>query len=310
MKTLLRKILIGDTPIREYATITIHDIIQESVYLEMNDTIIEISRNQFVLCLDPLVFGIWIENEKTIPALINKKQCKLFFEDSGSFKTRTAVARLELMSYIQEQTGTFFLLKLTDCTIHSLDRIRNYLLFSRYYKKPGFSFKKFKSFVTAYSYPRKVRLISFRSEDHYNIFPMDLVGELKDQHRMVFGLRHTNRTLSKIISEKKLVACEMPFTQKDIIYKLGSHHSTSPPLPESLPFHVTESKSFGFYIPEWAWSYKEIQILKNISLGSHMLLWGEIINETTLATAGHSLYHIHFLHYLHQMKKGIQYPLV
>ena len=302
--------MIGNIPIREYATITIPHDIQEQVYLEINDKKLEVTKNQWVLCLEPLIFGIWIEDELVKHDLFNKKKCKIIFEDSNSLKTKTAIANLELKETIEEPNGVLFLLTLKTSRIYSLNFIRAQFLFRRYYKKAGFSFEKFKSFVTAYSYPRKVSLISFKSEDHYNIFPMDLVGELKNPNRMVFGLRHTNRTLSRIITTEKLIASEIPFTQKDSIYKLGSHHSVNPPLPKDLPFHVSESNVFGFYIPEWACSYKEIRILKTINLGSHMLLWGELINETILSSPISSLYHIHFLHYLHQQKKGIQYPLV
>ena len=310
MKALIRKILVGDVPIREYATIALPDEIQEQVYLEINGHSLEVTKNQWVFCLEPLVFGLWIEDETIKNSLLNKKKCRLVFYDSSIFKSKTAIADLELKESIVEQNGVLFLFALKTSRVCSLNFIKTQLLFKRYYKKPGLSFEKFKSFVTAYSYPRKVRIISFRSDDHYNIFPMDLVGELRNVNRMAFGLRHTNRTLSKIIESKKIVACEIPFTQKETIYKLGSHHSTAPPSPNELPFKVSGSKNFGFYIPEWAWSYKEIEILQTINLGSHMLMWGKIINETTLAAPVSSLYHIHFLHYLHQKKKGIQYPLV
>ena len=47
-----------------------------------------------------------------------------------------------------------------------------------------------------------------------------------------------------------------------------------------------------------------------MNLGSHMLLWGEEINEKNLGESTGHLYHIHFLHYLHQKTKEQTYPLV
>ena len=41
-----------------------------------------------------------------------------------------------------------------------------------------------------------------------------------------------------------------------------------------------------------------------MNLGSHMLLWGEEINEKYLSEPHGHLFHIHFLHYLHQSKEG------
>jgi hypothetical protein len=116
--------------------------------------------------------------------------------------------------------------------------------------------------------------------------------------------------LAKIIEAKKIVVSEVPYIYKSTIYELGKHHSGSPPSPESLPFKIKQTENFGFLIPEWAYSYKEIQILKTKDLGSHMLLWGEIVHEKTLRQSSGNLYHIHFLLYYHQKLKRLDYPLV
>lgn len=103
---------------------------------------------------------------------------------------------------------------------------------------------------------------------------------------------------------------EVPFIYKDVIYKLGKHHGSSPPSLESLPFETKCSESFRFPVPDWADSYKEIKILKTINLGTHMLLWGEIKNEKELKESTGNLYHIHFFQYYHQKLKRMGYPLV
>ena len=115
------------------------------------------------------------------------------------------------------------LLKLKSSKIYHANWITTHLLYSRYYKKPSLSFDKLKSFVAAYSYPRKVRIISFKEDDYFNIFPMDLVGDISQNNYYVFGLRHTNITLSKIIETKEIVVSEVPFEYKDTIYSLGKH---------------------------------------------------------------------------------------
>src|SRR4029077_16258381 len=114
------------------------------------------------------------------------------------------------------------------------------------------------------------------------IFPMDLLGTIPGCNKHVFGLRHTNVALPKIIETGKMVVSEVPCEYKDIIYKLGSHHSVAPPSLDMLPFNVLTTEKFGFYIPEWAENYKEVQITRTINLGSHMLLWGEWEKENKL----------------------------
>ncbi|MDB5221362.1 MAG: hypothetical protein JWN83_29 [Chitinophagaceae bacterium] len=311
MKSLLKKILFGDTAVTEYSTITIAGDIKEKAYLQTACQAIDISTVHWLLCLEPIVIGIWLQNPEEIKALNTSTRLKIIFTDSaGVNKNTTAVLELHLFNSIEENNGTLFLLKLTKCKLHHLNFIKTRLLFSRYYKKPGLSFKKFKSLVAGYSYPRKVRIVSFKEESYYNIFPMDLVGDISHVNRFVFGLRHTNIALSKIIAAGKLVISEISYEHKNIIYQLGKHHGASPPLIGDLPFKVRQTKTYGFYIPEFPDSYKEIKILKTLNLGSHMLMWGEVINEEVLKPLLPGLYHIHFLQYLHQQAKGFNYPLV
>jgi len=316
MKGILRKLLFGNMPVREYSTVTIAGDIKETVFLKTKKNTIDISTSHWLLCLDPVVFGVWINDNKLLADINENKECKIFFGSSINTRDekieREAVAILELSRFdkIEEKNGTFFLWKLEKNSIHHVGLIKALLIFHRYYKKPGISFKKLKSFASAYSYPRRVRIISVRQGTYYNIFPMDLLGEISGSKRFVFGLRHTNIALSKIIETGKIVVSEVSFEHKETIYQLGNHHSVSPPSLDSLPFKVKQSDNFGFYIPEWAERYNEIKIERTINLGSHMLLWGQSVNEKTLKPSAGHLFHIHFLHYLYQQRKGYAYPLV
>jgi len=314
MKALIRKILFGDIIINEYSKVTVPGDIQEKVYLETNGSIVDISQNHWLLCIEPVIFGVWIENDKSIP-LTKKGKYKIYFNNSANEikdvkKKSVAILALVFFDFIKEKNGTLLLLKVQKSKIYHLNFIKIYLLFSRYYKKNGLTFSKFKTFVAAYSYPRQIRIVSFRRDDYYNIFPMDLLGNIEKGNRCVFGLRHTNLSLDGIMETKRLAVSEVPFRYKDLIYQLGKHHSSSPPPLSSLPFKLVKSKNFEFYIPDWAENYKEIKILKTLNLGSHMLLWGEAREKNIINKQDNHLFLIHFLHYLRQKKNGIAYPLV
>ncbi|HEY4935183.1 MAG TPA: hypothetical protein VII44_01310, partial [Puia sp.] len=274
MMKFLRNILFGDIPVREYSTVTIRGGIIERVYLEAGGKRNDISDTHWLLCLDPVVFGIWFaKNENTISFEENPPY-RMYFKDAEGDAAIVAVLNLDFFDKIEEPDGTLMLLKLTETKIHHISFIKTYLLFYRYYKKPEQDFYKLKSYSAAYSYPRRVRLISFKEGAWYNIFPMDLVGDIPLSRRYVFGLRHSNVTLARIIETKKLAVSEVPYEYKDIIYQLGKHHRE--PLSGTLPpFGLIQSETFDFPIPIWANSYKEIRIVNTMNLGSHMLLWGE-----------------------------------
>jgi hypothetical protein len=114
----------------------------------------------------------------------------------------------------------------------------------------------------------------------------------------------------RIKQDKKLAVSEVPFMYKEEIYKLGKHHSAAPPSLDQLLFMTSPSRQFGFPIPEYGWKYNEIRIIRTINLGSHMLLWGESQHEEIIRESASSLYHIHFLLYLFQKRKGQSYRLV
>jgi flavin reductase (DIM6/NTAB) family NADH-FMN oxidoreductase RutF len=303
MKRLFRKLLMGDTAFSEYSKVTVADAIPEKVYLEVAGKRLDVSGLQWVLCIEPIMFGVWIEKKED--AVFHTKATEYFLHVGNT----EAIVKLSLFTSIQEEKGTLLVLELKKSNIHQFPFIKTWLLFFRYYKKDGLTFNRFKSFVSAYSYPRRVRLVSFRQNDYYNIFPMDLTGDISHTNRYVFGLRHTNIALPKIMETKKLVISEVSYKHKDIIYQLGKHHSSSPPAIDTLAFNIQTSKNFEFYIPGWVERYTEIRILQTVNMGSHMLLWGEVVATHTLTDPADHLFIVHFLHFLHQKNKGVPYKL-
>jgi hypothetical protein len=309
MKGLIRNILFGDTPVSEYCTITVEGEIREKVYFITEKDSRDVSQMHWLLCLNPIVFGIWYNRSKGLIPPGKDSFCELRFTD-GSDKSQTlALADLVVRDSIEAADGKLVLVELRKTSIHHVSFIKSLLLYYKYYKKPEQNYDKLKAYSTAYSFPRRVRVVSFREGDWFNIFPMDLVGDIPSGKNYVFGLRHSNVTLNRIIEKGKICVSEVPYDYKKVIYQLGKHHKEA--LSEGgLSFKINTSEAFGFPIPEWACRYKEIRILKNMNLGSHMLLWGEEFNEKYIRESKGHLYHIHFLHYLHLKEKGLQYPLV
>jgi hypothetical protein len=302
MKQLIRKILMSDVPIREYATVTVDKGITEHVYLEQDGVRTDISARQWLLCLNPVTFGVWMPGR-----VAERSRFVIHFDDSIRNAKTVARLSLELTGQIENTDGTLLLLKLKRAVTSHLNFISTQLLYRRHYKKPEQDLAILRSYAAAYSYPRRVRLVSFGDDNYQNIFPMDLVGDVPQSRRYVFGLRHTNVTLERIVHAGKICVSEVPFEYKDVIYELGKHHRGQ---VHSGSIDFLRSEKFHFPVPEWAVSYKEVEIEKTIDLGSHMLLWGKEINQKILGEPKGHLFHVHFLHYLHQKKKGLDYRLV
>lgn len=299
MKKLLNILLFGSTNFKEFPAVSINDnLIDESVLLEIGENQSDVSDTHWLLSLEPMVFGIWFENETNFEPVNGK----LYFRSKEN--QIRAIVDLNFIESISEKEGTLLLAQVENTEVLHSSLFKLKLIYNLHYKRPNVSFNQFKNLLAAFSYPRKVRLVSFRNEDYFNIFPMDLVGEIPNTKRFAFGLRHSNGALSKILEAKKIVAAGFPSKFKDDVYELGKHHSGNPPTIDALPFKVNETNLHQFPIPEWVTKYNEIEIVKTIDLGSHMLLWGETGQAVEVNGNNDNLYHIHFL-----MKKNSSYVL-
>ncbi|MCF6131633.1 flavin reductase family protein [Flavobacterium wongokense] len=294
MRKLLNMILFGQSFFKEFPAVALDaNSMTDKVLFEINGKQFDVSQTQWLLSLEPMVFGIWSDNDLGID---KESNCQLHFHSKENI--RVAVLELKFTDSISEKEGMLFLFEVQHSEVFYCSSFKMRLIYNLYYKRPGQSFSQFNKLAAAFSYPRKVRLISFKKEGYFNIFPMDLAGSVPETDWFVFGLRHSNKTLERIIEEGKIAASEFPASLKEEIYALSKHHSGNPPELDSLPFDLKPTQEFEFPIPEAAIKYHEIEIKKTLNLGSHMLLWGKAINTVTVNEEKPNLYHIHFLNYL------------
>jgi hypothetical protein len=318
-------LLTGERVIRDFITVGAEDRLREKVYLAADGRVWDVSGSQWLLGLDPRVVGIWMQKGQggNVEELGGRLSYTLYMRDAapGGGKgeiTEQQVAgdalgvmQLEYADRLVEEDGTLFLFRVRSTVIHHIDSMRAWLLYRKFYKKPGVTYERLKAVAAAYTYPRRVRIISFRFDDDKNyIFPMDLLGDIRPVHRYLFGMRHSNQVLKRIMEVGRIVVAEAPAGYKKVIYQLGRNHSATPPPLDQLPFGVVATKQWGFYLPEWVESYKEIRIGKTMDLGSHMLLCGQWDEDVILKPPTPRLHHLHFLYFLHQGQSGLEYPIV
>ena len=291
MKQFFKRLLFGNQPARQYLTLSIYEEdIQEKAFLHINDKIrIEVTKYQFVLCQKPFIIGIWIQGFKEF----NSSKFALNITDSE--ERNLVKLKLKVIQSFFFETGSFVMFRLTHSAFYFIAWLHQKLLVSYFYfnKQNKVSFSELNSFCAAYTFPRKVILTCFGQSNDYNLFPMDLQGYVDDASLYILGLRNTNVTLQKILSEKKVVVCDLSASDKEQILKLGNHHSRTPPSPEVLPFNFKKTAVFQTPVPDIAKSYKEIQITTSMNMGSHTIMIGKVINQTENQDKFPGLYHLH-----------------
>jgi hypothetical protein len=312
------KLLTGESVIRDFVTVGAGDRLREKVYLEADGQVWDVSGNQWLLGLDPRVVGVWV-GSGVAEDLGGRLSYTLYVRDAEPEEGGVArdselerevarnalgVMKLEYADRIVEDNGTLFLFRVKSTVIHHIGSLRTWLLYQKFYRKPGVTYERLKAVAAAYTYPRRVRIISFRFEDDNNyIFPMDLLADIRSAGRYLLGMRHSNQVLKRIMEVRQIVVAEAPAEYKQLIYQLGRNHSSSPPPLDQLPFGVVATRQWGYYLPEWVESYKEMRIGNTQDLGSHMLLCAKWDEEVILRPATPRLHHIHFLYFLHQKER-------
>jgi hypothetical protein len=320
------KLLTGERVIRDFVTVGADERLREKVYLAADGRVWDVSGNQWLLGLDPRIIGIWEgKNGGQAEDLGGRISYTLYVHEDAPMRVTTGgettdgavpgkvlgAMTLEYSDRVVSDNGILFLFRVKSTVIHHVQPWRAWLLYQKFYRKPGVTYERLKAVAAAYTYPRRVRVISFSSgSGNPYIFPMDLLADIRSAGRYLLGMRHSNQVLKQILEVRRIVVAEAPASYKQLIYQLGRNHSASPPPLDQLSFGVIKTREGGFYLPDWVESYKEIRIAGTLDLGSHMLLCGEWNEEVLLRPATLRLHHIHFLYYLHQKSGRLPYPII
>jgi len=291
MKQLLIKLLFMGRPPNQYPTVRIpRGKIVEKVFLKNGKAQLEITENHSIVCQSPFCIAVWIDKDLEsfragTSLVLVKKGAKI-------------VSRLEVntMTVVEGNDYSITIFKIQKAENLELSFILKKALDWKFNEKTNLTLLESEIYGALYAYPRGIILVSFKSENYYNIFPMDFQGYYAEKEIYILGLRTTNITVDKIIEHKKVVVCVTDDTDIPTIYGLGKHHGTNPPDMDKLGFDVVESELFGFPVPAFSKCYKEIEIINHFKVGSHIMLVGKVLNDYARSDRPTSLYHLHGFH--------------
>jgi len=266
--------------------------IAEKVLIKKGNVVIDVTRRQSMICLDPFCISVWLPSAQA--AIFSAGAATIFFTKGD--KT-TASLTLSPIETVPTDSGALLLYKIERVKNHQLTLMHRVALLGYLLRSKKNTYQSRRVISALYSYPRKIIIVSYQDSEYYNIFPMDIQGYIPEENIYILGLRTTNVTLDKILAAKKVVICESDEMNIETIYKLGKHPSTSPTKKEEMPFSITDSELFGFPVPANIGGYKEVEIFHNRKMGYHMLLVGKVANARSMRKDPASLYHVGFLQF-------------
>ena len=291
--SLLQDIFFKNTKITTFGITRLkEEQIKERVIFHKGKYDIDITKHHGMICLDPFCMAVWLSNEEL--HLLDPASAAIQFL---SYNELNAVIHVSLIERKETPKGALLLYRIGNVTHYQLTALHRQVLF-RYFLRSSKNTLRHRKVISAlYSYPRRIIIVSYKDDDYYNIFPMDIQSYIADEKLYLLGLRTTNITLDKILNAKKVVVCDTDTVDIDTVYKLGKHPSAHPTQINDMPFKVSLSEKFGFFVPDFTGSYKELEIIDHKKMGYHMLMIGKVVNEKQLKPESESLYHVGFLQF-------------
>ncbi|MBS1527366.1 MAG: hypothetical protein JST19_17060 [Bacteroidetes bacterium] len=293
MNLPVRKFLFRDQIIRTFYITRLADSqVEEKVLLKQKKQQIDITLRHSMICLDPFCVAAWLTKDEL--GLVEPNEVNIRFVKDNKLN---AVIKLKIIATAPTENGALLLYHVKGAKNYQLSALHRLVLFRYFLRSKKNTYYHRKVVSALYSYPRKIIIVSYQDDNYYNIFPMDIQGYIRDENLYILGLRTTNVTLDRILEAKKVVICDTDAVDIETVYNLGKHSSSAPTPKEKLPFGTTPSELFGFPVPDFAGSYKEVEIISNRKMGYHMLMVGKVVNAKEVKTERSSLYHVGFLQF-------------
>lgn len=263
--------------------------INERVFLVSGGNKINVTQEHCIVCHSPFCIAVWSKQSRTSANAI---------EITSNGKT---AAELDvIVKHEVEWRGNFVTVyEITKAKCKQLPYWHQYILLKRYFlRKKKDTFFEGMTYGATYSFPRRVIAVSYKDESYFNIFPMDFQCFVEKGNVIILGLRTTNTTLKKILESRRVVVSDTTSVDMKTIYDLGRNHSAAPPSLDQLPFKVITSEKLGFYVPEFSATYKELEIVNSIEIGTHTMMIGNLINSKRLREDASFVHHIHFFEFV------------
>lgn len=295
LRSLVRSVLFKNHEGKQFVPIVMSsEEIRERVFLMIGNREIDISQRHSIVCHLPFLIAVYLTHDE-IPTP-NSNSMVMAIRREQDVNARVSV--LQKMS-IEIGKDIIAIFEASGARCHQLNAIYQFILLKRYflYKKKD-TFLQGKMYAAMYSYPRPIVAISLRRKDHSNIFPIDFQFFVESCNLFLFSIQTSNSELSRILQGKKIVISDTASATSETIYWLGKNIRSSKSNTDTLSFDVSSSEIFKFPVPGFSTSYKEIEIVRHIDLGTHTLIMGTVVNERR-TTAGNSfLCHIHFFQFV------------
>ena len=293
----LKRLAMGDSIFPQQVTVGMRDPQCEiTVWLHGLGAPRDVTNRHVMACVDPLMIGVVFERGWEIPPEGHAKFCLRLVERRGT-KRLLGEIRLAGPGEPFGEDG-LRLFRIRGSSNYCLPKLRLWAHFAylwyrrwRFNNNPEIKItrREAHTMVAFFICPRPVVLVSVRSGEEGNVFPMNLMGPVSDG-KFAFALNSTRHAAPIVVKARRAAISNVPLAEAGLAKGLGRNHlKTSIDLSE-LPFESRPSHTFGFPVPDFAVRVRELEIESSQRLGSHTFFIARLVHDEQLAVAQEFFY--------------------
>jgi flavin reductase (DIM6/NTAB) family NADH-FMN oxidoreductase RutF len=245
----------------------------------------DVTHNHFMTCGAPFTIGISFDNAQT--QLINENtQLTLEFRQRDGDQRLLGEIALRRTSMVPVGDQQLALFKISNYRNYCLPRAHLWARYLQYaYQRArvhnsdvAITWREIHAMIVFYTCPRPVAFVSVVHENIVNIFPVNLMGPIKNNH-FCFALNSATPVANLVNRAGEIALSSIPLEQRSVAFQFGKHHKREGIDLGQLPFTAKTSTALGLPVPEFALRVREMKIESARKLGSHTMFVARIIQD-------------------------------
>ena len=283
----LKKIVYGDTSIPQEFTIGLRQPQGEvAVYLHGFGAQLDVTERHTMACCAPFIIGVSMDGAGNASRR-KSSDISLRFCERGGDKRMLGVIRLAPKTVVPLGGSELVLFDVVGSTNYCLARLR---LWAHYLPAAYTNWRTFQTFdvkmrsreirasQVAFIRPHPLMLGSVNGESCGNIFPMNLLGDLGNDH-LAFALKDSRRAAHLVERVGAIAVSNVPLSLCSVAFKLAINHTKDSIDWSRLPFPLTLSRNLLIPVPSAAPRVREVKVDQVHKIGSHTLFIARTISD-------------------------------
>jgi flavin reductase (DIM6/NTAB) family NADH-FMN oxidoreductase RutF len=290
-RKLARRIIFGDTLLPQEFFIGFPDPQTEiSVWFQGFGAMLDVTTHYSMACAEPFAICIAFNDAIALDRKADKNLKIKFCERAGKKRVLGEIG-LRLTTVLPIEGMDLFLFAAQSSSNYCLPIIRlwaNYFLQADVQRKQvntsgmKMTFLDMRASMVNFIRPHPVVLTSLTDETGGNIFPMNIMGNLDEDH-FAFALKDSRRAAHLVERIGRIAMSNIPIQYAPLAYQFAVHHTMDYIDFDKLPFGLRESSVFGIPVPEFALRVRELEIKKVHPIGSHTLFIAQIVHDEIIS---------------------------